>query len=994
MVFVCNELIAQSSHQIFEHLTTDHGLSSNKVEAVLQDKEGFYWIATQNGLNRFDGTNFKVFRNNSTDSTSLTHNNCTALAEGKNGDIWVATYKGVSRFIKSRGVFKPIYLHHPAKNFEITNRIYSLAVDKDDNVWIAGNGLWKYNIKTDSLDLFLKNPQDSLLSPPYFLITRMVYDQKNNGLWCTPGNGLNFFSIPENKFYNALYNPLGWKVFDNADSRELALDSTNRLWFRDIESQHLSYFDSDKNKITITSKNVDYGIRQIDADDKNRIWIFYWLAGSEIYTPSTELTDTVFFKHHHSRSMLSENAGSLFIDRDNNYWIGSGKGISIYRVANQYYKLHQINVKERGIQNEPLRINSMAQTISENIWIGTNLGLFNYILKDGRFSHIKAIPSLSNITSLCAYGDKLWIGIHDQLWCLDAKSQKIIKKIRIDPGLFFIQKGTHHDLWAGLWTGGLYRIDLKSDDIIHFTKGTANSIKSNNLITGLSDHLLFWVGYNGGIGFSKYSIPSDAWTHYHPQEEDLSNSNAGTVTVITKDNKDLIWLGTHGGGIFSYDTINDTYENYQQQQGLNSNYINSIISDAGGHLWISTADGMNYLNTEKNTIRSLDMGLIFSDNDFLANGIRGVNSKLYFFCNNEFVEIEPSAYKQAHAFPHLVISSFKIFDRDVGIPGDVINLSYRENFFSFTYSTIKTQPSKEVHYAFTLEGFDQDWNMAGSQQHASYTNVPDGKYTFKVKSTNDEGQWSDVLLSLPIHIKPPFWRTWWFLTLSIIFISAGIYGLYHMRIKQIKRIFSLRTKISQDLHDDIGGSLSSIHIYSSVAEKEMNANPNKSREFLQQISASSRQVMEDISDIVWANYTDQKAKSSLATRIKNYGSDLLSQKNIECKYVVDQQAEKKLSKPEARRNILLIIKEALNNMAKYSEASFAEVNVSVNGAQLLVAISDNGKGFDTQLNGHGNGLHNMKKRAELLGGNFRLISTPGRGTSIQCRIPLTNISDR
>ncbi len=153
--------MAQSSNQIFEHLTTEDGLSSNKVEAVIQDREGFYWIATQNGLNRFDGTYFKIYRHNSGDSSSLTHNNCTDLAEDKNGDIWVATYKGVSRFVKSKGTFQPVYLHHPTKNFELTNRIYSIAVDNEGNVWIGGGGLWKYDTKTDKVDLFLKNPQES-----------------------------------------------------------------------------------------------------------------------------------------------------------------------------------------------------------------------------------------------------------------------------------------------------------------------------------------------------------------------------------------------------------------------------------------------------------------------------------------------------------------------------------------------------------------------------------------------------------------------------------------------------------------------------------------------------------------------------------------------------------------------------------------------------------------------------------------------------------------
>jgi len=279
-------------------------------------------------------------------------------------------------------------------------------------------------------------------------------------------------------------------------------------------------------------------------------------------------------------------------------------------------------------------------------------------------------------------------------------------------------------------------------------------------------------------------------------------------------------------------------------------------------------------------------------------------------------------------------------------------------------------------------------------QHASYTNVPEGNYQFMVKATNDEGKWSDVLLNLAIHIRPPFWHTWWFVALCLTALIFGIYALYQNRIRQVKKIFSVRTKISQDLHDDIGGSLSSINIYSSVAENEVNDNPEKAKEFLQQINLSSRQVMDNISDIVWSNKEDQKDETSLSGRIKNYGYDLLAQKNIECKYVIDAQAEKKISKPEARRSILLIIKEAINNMAKYSEASHAEVHVSVNGSHLLIDISDDGSGFDTNTNRTGNGLQHMKQRTDSLGGSFIIHSLPGVGTKIHCRIPLPNISDR
>ena len=457
--------ITQSSHEIFEQLTTDHGLSSNKVERILQDKEGFYWVATQNGLNRFDGTNFKVYRNDPKDSTSLTHNYCTALVEGNNGDIWVATYKGVSRYIKAKGFFQTIYLKHPSKNFEIANRIYNLAVDKEGNIWIAGNGLWKYDVQKDFITESLKNETNTNGVFAQGLITRLVYDTLNHGLWLTSGTAFGFYDITLNQFYSKHNNPKQWNVFTSADGAEITMDTRNRLWYRDQKTQCLSYFDVTKNQVTITRKKVNYGIKQINADDKDRIWIFYWLVGSEIFDPENETTNTAFFTRHHGRSMQSPQANALFVDKDRNYWIASGNGITIYSHDNQYYKLHQVTAIDQALFKEPLKINALAQTEPGYIWLATNHGLLKYNLTKGDYIKVPLEIPVQNLTTLCADGSMLWIGVYDQLLCMDAETATIKKRIKLNPGIYFIRKGSENDLWIGFWTGGLCRMNIKSSEV-------------------------------------------------------------------------------------------------------------------------------------------------------------------------------------------------------------------------------------------------------------------------------------------------------------------------------------------------------------------------------------------------------------------------------------------------------------------------------------------------------------------------------------------------
>jgi signal transduction histidine kinase len=270
--------------------------------------------------------------------------------------------------------------------------------------------------------------------------------------------------------------------------------------------------------------------------------------------------------------------------------------------------------------------------------------------------------------------------------------------------------------------------------------------------------------------------------------------------------------------------------------------------------------------------------------------------------------------------------------------------------------------------------------------------VPGGKYHFKLKVTNAEGKWSDPLIDIPLTVRPPYWLTWWFGLLCLGFVSASVYGVYRYRVQQLKRIYSIKSKISQDLHDDVGASLSSIHIYSSVAENALHQDPQKAEKIVQQIKHNSRQVMENMSDIIWSMNTGKSDQESLVGRIKNYGYDLLSQKNIECRYHIDPAVEKKLQKPEARKHVLLIVKEALNNMAKYSEATQSLVSITIDHTALKVHIEDNGKGFVVN-EGPGNGLKNMEQRAKMLGGNLQVTTSPGHGTIIESHIPLANISD-
>ncbi|MEP6793715.1 MAG: two-component regulator propeller domain-containing protein [Saprospiraceae bacterium] len=987
-------ILAQSSNLNFGHFTTDNGLSSNKVEAVIQDHEGFYWIATQNGLNRYDGSSFKIFQHHANDSTSLIHNYCLALVEDDRGDIWVATLYGVCRFIRSKGYFQTIRLPGQFKD-EKTLGVYNMVYDGHQNIWISGTGLWRYNLETNRITYFEGEEKNQYAPSFYNLIKHIAYDEKHQGLWFSAGGSLNFFDAANSQFYNSTYNPKQWKIFDAADPYVVTLDRQYRLWFRNHLKYELCGYDIETNSIIHTGKNIEQGINQIYADSKSRIWLVYWLIPTEIFDPQTGTTDTSFFAKHHRYSMQTKVIKSLYVDRQENFWISSFKGISIYQNRNQYFKRYELSFNDESLKEGLFGVYALAQTDTSHLWLATNQGLFQFDKQMSTIKYVNFKYANGRIKALKVSREGLWMGINDKLVCLDVRQMKITHEYLLKPGIIFIQEGINGDYWIGLWSQGLYRVNLKNNLIVYYSASDKNpsTIKYNSLISGLSDDHKLWIGYNGEKGFSDFDFTTQIFSHHLPDIGETFDKAVGTITAITHVGSDY-WMGSYGGGMIRFDPVNNTYEYFQQEQGLASNYINNIIPDQFDNLWISTSDGMNYFDTHHHTLLDLNIAAPFRNNEFQNTAIHGLKGKLYFAVNNEIIEVDPAAFVQDSTFPSMVISDFKLFDKAVPLPEKdlAIRLSYRENYFSFAFSGIKTNLFKKSNYAYMLEGFDKNWILSGSNPYAGYTNVPDGHYRFVVKATNDNGQWSDILLSREIYIQPPYWRTWWFLALCISVGSGFVYLLYQYRIQQIKKVYSVRTQISRDLHDDIGASLSSINIYSTVAESELKEHPDKTKAYLQQINLNSREVMEQIGDIVWANRTGGGDLSTLESRIKNFGYDLLSQKNIDCLYSVDPMVEKKLTRPEARRNILMIIKEALHNMAKYSEATEAAVSVSFEGSQVQIFITDNGKGFDPLALTGGNGMENMKKRAEMLKGTIEVNSVPGNGTTIRCLLPTPTIS--
>jgi ligand-binding sensor domain-containing protein/two-component sensor histidine kinase len=979
-----------SQSYIFEHITTAEGLSSNKVNEIIQDREGFYWIATSDGLNRFDGSSFKIFRKETGNPSSLSHNFCKPLLEDIEGNIWVGTYNGVSIYDKKENKFRNIILQQDESYPKALNSVFAMVSDDEGNVWISCYGLWKFNMKTRQLLRFKHDEKDPATVSDDSPTSDIFYDRIKKGIWVLTGGGLNFMDISIDKFYHHDHNPEHWKIFD-IPIANITMDRHNRLWFMDVAG-NVNYFDVEKNEIFTTRLVNKESSNFFTTDDHDRVWMSHWSGRSFIYDNVTKQTDSSFFKKHHSRSALSESFNFLFIDRDKNYWISSINGISIFRPHRQFYKLYELPISSKEIQLKSIK--ALMPAGREMLWVGTVQGLYQFNLKTQDYKKINLPLADEYITTIYKQNDSvLWLGNKFSVHKFNTMTNKIIRSFSLQGSVDRIVQDTNNDLWIATWSDGLYKTTTEGKTLNYFTHqdSVPGSLPYNGIICMRFINKEIWLGLNRGYGFTRYDPAKNNFIKYQPGIENFSAKQTESVNVITANDENSFWLGTHGGGIYFWDKVSNRYRHFTQGEGLNSNFINSIYKDNFGQVWVSTSNGLNFFDSVGQKFLPVNIDLVFPTDDFMQNCVGRNDGRLFFFCMNKIVEIDPAQYESKRPVFPIVISNFKIFDKEKSLVAadSVIRLSYKQNFFSFEFSALRTNPQDPVQYAYKLEGFDKEWNYSGNRNFASYTNVPAGNYIFKVRSTNEHGEWSEERHPLVIIISPPFWKTWWFVGLTTATILVILYFLYRFRIDQLRKMFQLRTKISQDLHDEVAATLSGIRLYSELAKQQLEKmDLSKVNQSLDVISVNAAEMKQDMSDIIWAIKPGNDSLGQLLQKLMLYANELTNAAFIDFKMKIDQDLPEEKLNMEERRNIYLICKEAIHNAVKYSKGNEIEMKVLKEDHTMQISIRDNGCGFNTESFFIGNGLINMQTRAKEIAAELIVESAKERGTKVGLKMKL------
>ncbi|MGZ8525613.1 MAG: triple tyrosine motif-containing protein, partial [Chitinophagaceae bacterium] len=535
-------------------------------------------------------------------------------------------------------------------------------------------------------------------------------------------------------------------------------------------------------------------------------------------------------------------------------------------------------------------------------------------------------------------------------------------------------------LWLGTVNGKLYSIHNDSLQNIELPGGVTDYIDA--IYKDINDFL--WIGYRG-YGIMKFKLKGIS-AEFVKDYSAKTGFNDLRIRCSQADKKGNILFGTRTNGLFIFSTgIDEKYWHVNTSNGLSANWVKSICFDKQENIYLATNRGVNVIN-EKNytspTIRRLNIS--GDDTEKPTNFVMDENDTIWISTDDGITKYIPARDAADTAKPQVYLTNFTINGKPdsaftpYSTRHDSYRLSHNNNIIEFEFSGVNLK-EKGISYIYMLEGQDKNWSNITDRNFISY-NLQPGKYTFKVLAINNDGTRSLSPATLSFSIASPFWKTWWFVFFCVASVFAIAYAIYRYRLNQVLKLEKLRSRISSDLHDDIGSTLSSISILSEVAIQENDK--RQSIEMVKEIKESSISLMEKMDDIIWSVNPKNDSLENLMIRIKRFASHLFEAKDIDYSITIDDSIRDISLSMEYRQHIYLILKEAINNIVKYAECTEASIQIKKGTGVLKISITDNGKGFSPALLHPGNGLLNMKERAGLINAELKIISVPGEGTKI------------
>ncbi|MBK8965945.1 MAG: hypothetical protein IPM36_04565 [Lewinellaceae bacterium] len=831
----------------FEHLSEKDGLSSNSVTCLLQDRQGFLWIGTKDGLNRYDGTRFRVFSRYRNDSTSISNNYILCLWEDRRGYLWVGTQAGLNRFDPRTEKFQRFIRQHGAQ-FEAENYIHSVKEDRRGYIWYGTyNGLFRLHTQTGASRQFLPDSLDVFSLPHPIVWT--VDEDRDGRLWFGTRNGLAVCANddrfrfekygPEAGNSHALANDNVWQLVQQPDNTRW-LASNNGL-FQLIPSGKTLHFKRWQHLPKQPNSLSDNYIQYLYADGNYRLWAATYNGGlNEMYFPDGDKTRPRITRHLHDANQpgsISHNeVHTVLRDRSGILWVGTEGGLDKADPHGRKCRVVQHRV------NEPLSLRSNHITAllfdsRGNLWVGTRGGGLHRLPKDRLrrrqfqfeiFQHQAGDPySLSNNDVYGLFEDSqgyLWINTYDGLNYLNlngSAEKPRFRHLNTANGLphkfsFQVFESARGGLWVASY-GKLARMffDPRQPEKTRFKNYDMDLSRSDALANALTFTLAedrfgqLWIGTFNGLSKCLDTAGPGRFENYRNQPGNPASLGNNIVNQLYCDSKGRLWAATNGGlDFFEQKSASApvVFQHFGLPEGLSGEIIRSICEAPGGMLWLGTTKGLILFDPElalqANAGSPVQKVLDFQDgllgNEFAERAACCSPEGLLWFGGLHGLNyVDPGALVKNPYAPPVVFTEFRLFNRAVRPDGgadnplqqsiiceEAITLRYWQNVFSLHFTALSFSHANKNNYAYRLRGFDDKWISTGREQSATFTNLSAGNYVFEVKASNNDGVWNNRPAALRIRVLPPPWRSGWAYLLYAAALVALLSGLHRYRVRR------------------------------------------------------------------------------------------------------------------------------------------------------------------------------------------------------------------
>jgi ligand-binding sensor domain-containing protein len=1000
---------AQRSVQ-YTRLTVEDGLSNNSVQCILQDKSSIVWIGTNGGLNRYDGSTFIQY--SILTKPSLSNNVVTALMEDEKGFIWIGTENGLNILDPFTNTIQQ-FIHQDSLAVSLPQGpVRAIQKWSNGHICVVGE---TWLVDFSNRDHFIKVAMENALVQKDEVFTSIT-ESSDEMVWLSYLDQPTVL-VPQHWTEDQQF--MGEPVYVATDYLKVYNDNQRNTW--GISSYGIFKYNNDitgfkewiKNPFAVTGPNLHlHAYYCIDADGS--IWLANDRGSMVRYDlQKRQVTDYSWLLKDVNVSIVY----CLYKDSNNTIWVGTDNGI--IKLSNREAVFASISFRLQGNELRNIHCRRIMSDKNNNLYAATeNYGLLKKTVTNAGndttialstfgTTAVSKLPVINNKINAPLNGHydigyiyDMWYDGKDFLWLAGFGIGRV--NLKTDSLTIFLAKGDNDERENSInqfsiaydgkkfWTSGqhnLYTFDPATEEMLPFRDNNGNMpFKDLPCWSLLVTGEWLWAGSVNGL----YKV--NVWTKQVLKVPIHYVLDFG-INDLASDGGSNIWISTAGGGLIWYNDVTHQLKQFTNNDGLSNNTVCGVLKDGRDNLWISTYAGLSYFNRETGQFTNFYAKDGINADEFnrkafykLKDGrmiFGGLNGYMRFNPSTVFKTIEPvtislTRFSKINSSGNTVDSIFnlKAFNNAVIEPAD--------KFFSFHFMLSDQYDPAGDRFFYQMQGLDNAWHSIGNQHFVSFNGLSPGRYTLKIKGNTGKGSDSVNELSINILVRQVFYRTTWFILLVLAVLASIGWFIIKYRIRHVKKIQGLRTRIASDLHDDVGSSLVRITVLADAIRRDGSAfNVN---EQLGAISGISRGAISTMKDVVWSIDSRNDTMGGMIQYMQEHLYNMLTHANIDFELKHSGFSEQEKLSMEFRQNVYLTFKEAISNIVKHSGATRVEVDLKKEKGLFTMAIKDDGKGFPEKKSNGGNGLYNMQLRAQRLNANIQIVSA--RGVAVIMKVPI------